>query len=64
MAATIVTLVGSYVGANLAISYIALGVGWISERYSWNGLQIGFRIVAAWIAAISVIILALYFAPD
>ena len=64
MAATIVTLLGSYVGANLAISYIAVGVGWISERYSWNGLQIGFRIVAAWIAAISVIILALYFAPD
>lgn len=52
---TIITLSGSFVGANFALIYAAGGIGWLQERYTQQWLRIGIRVVAAWIAAISVL---------
>ncbi len=59
--ATIITLSGSFVGANLGLVYIAGGVGWLRERFSQQWLRIGLRIIAAWIAAISLLMASLSF---
>jgi hydrogenase/urease accessory protein HupE len=61
LTATIVNLFGSFVGANLALLYIGGGVGWFRERFKGQWSQIGLRIIAAWIAAISVLAASLSF---
>ena len=61
---TILTLTGSFVGANLALIYAAGGIGWLHERYSQQWVRIGLRVVAAWIAAISVLSALLALAPQ
>ena len=57
--ATLISLVGSFVGANLALLFSTGGVGWLTERFTQHWVRIGFRIIAAWIAAISFLMLAL-----
>jgi hydrogenase/urease accessory protein HupE len=61
LTATVVTLVGSFVGANLALLYISGGVGEFQARFKQQWSRIGLRIVAAWLAAISVIMASLAF---
>jgi uncharacterized RDD family membrane protein YckC len=61
---TIITLSGSFVGANLALIYAVGGIGWLHERYSQQWVRIGLRVVAAWIAAISVLSALLALAPQ
>ena len=57
--ATIITLLGSFVGANLALIYVAGGVGWLRERFAQQWLRIGLRIIAAWMAAIGILMLGM-----
>ena len=56
---TLITLAGSFVGANLALLFSTGGVGWLTEHFSQPWVRIGLRIIAAWIAAISFLMLAL-----
>jgi len=53
--ATIITLAGSFAGADLALIYVSGGVGWLRERFKQQWLRIGLRVIAAWIAAISIL---------
>lgn len=57
--ATIITLFGSFAGANLALLYMASGVGWLQERFTQPWLRIGLRIIAAWMAAIAILMLGM-----
>jgi hydrogenase/urease accessory protein HupE len=52
---TIITLAGSFVGANIALIYVTGGIGWLRERFTQHWAHVGLRVVAAWIAAISVL---------
>ncbi len=56
---TIISLAGSFVGANLALLFSTGGVGWLTERFTQPWVRIGLRIIAAWISAISFLMLAL-----
>ncbi len=60
----IITMSGSFVGANIGLLYVAGGVFFLKERYPQQWLQIGFRVAAAWLGAISLVMLALSFATD
>ena len=60
--ATLMTLAGSFVGANLFVPSVADGVAWIRQKYTKHWVQVGIRVVAAWICAISVLMTALAFA--
>lgn len=62
--ATLLMLLGSFAGANLALFYTALCTGWLHQRFPQKWIQFGVRIIAAWIAAISLIMAALNFAPE
>jgi hydrogenase/urease accessory protein HupE len=57
--ATIITIAGTYVGANLALLYSSGGIGWLRQRFDQPWARIGLRVIAAWIAAISCLMLAL-----
>lgn len=61
LTATIVTLFGSFIGANLALLYISSSIGWFKDRFKGQWSRIGIRIVAAWLAAISVLMASLAF---
>jgi hypothetical protein len=62
--ATLITLAGSFTGAGLAVLYGSAGLGWLRERYPAAWMDIGQRVAAAWIAAVSALMLALAFAPQ
>lgn len=53
--ATVITLAGSFVGANLVLFYVSGAVGALRERFTRHWLAVGLRVVAAWIAAIAVL---------
>ena len=57
--ATIISLLGSFVGVNIILLYVSGGVGWLRERFNQRWVAIGLRIAAAWIAAISVLMASL-----
>ncbi len=57
--ATLMTLAGSFVRANLFVPSVADGVAWIRQKYTKHWVQVGIRVVAAWICAISVLMTAL-----
>jgi hydrogenase/urease accessory protein HupE len=57
--AMIVTITGAYIGQNLALFYATGGIGWLRDRFNKPWALIGLRIIAAWIAAISCLMLAL-----
>jgi hydrogenase/urease accessory protein HupE len=53
--ATIVTLAGSFCGANLALFYVSGAVGSLRERFTQHWVAVGLRVVGAWLAAIAVL---------
>ena len=57
--ATLISLLGSFVGANLVLLYSSGGIGWLKERFKQPWIRVGLRVIAAWIAAISILMLAL-----
>jgi len=58
-----ITFFGSFVGAGLSVAYLAVVFAVIRNSYPWVWVPIALRIVAAWIGAISLLMLALMFAP-
>lgn len=60
----VITMTGSLVGASVALIYIAGGAVYVRERYRQKWVNIAFRVVAAWMGAISLVMLALEFAPN
>ena len=61
-AATIITLAGSFVGANLTLFYVSGAIGLLHERFTQHWVEVGLRVAAAWIAAVAVLMGALAFA--
>ena len=57
------TMSGSMVGANVGLLYIFGLVNVVRERYTWPWVGIAFRVAAAWLGAIALLMLALGFAP-
>jgi len=57
--AAIVTMTGSFVGAGVALFYVSGGIQVLRERFPQEWARIGLRIAAAWIAAVSCLMLAL-----
>ena len=57
------TVSGSVLGANLALLYLAAGVDWVSGKLDAPWIGIAFRVLAAWIAALAMLMAALAFAP-
>lgn len=58
----IFTMSGSFVGANLGLLYLFGICLVIRERCPWPWVDIAFRVAAAWLAAIALLMLALGFA--
>ena len=59
-----ITMAGSLVGANVGLLYIYAVILMVKERYTWQWVGVAFRVVAAWLGAISLLMLALQFAPS
>ncbi|MEM1050059.1 MAG: HupE/UreJ family protein [Pseudomonadota bacterium] len=55
------TMSGSIVGANLGLLYLYGFNTIVRERYTWDGVGIAFRVIAAWVGAIALLMLALGF---
>ncbi len=55
----IITMSGSVVGANLGLLYIFGFAYVVRERYTWPWVAIAFRVAAAWLGAIALLMLAL-----
>lgn len=62
LGAMLITLAGSFFGAILLVLYVAGSVDWIRQKYTKHWVEVGIRIVAAWICAISILMTALAFA--
>ncbi len=60
----VITMAGSIVGANLGLLYLFGIMHVIKERYTWPWVSIAFRVAAAWIGAIALLMLALGLAQD
>ena len=60
----IITMSGSVAGANLGLLYIFGMIHLIRERYTWPWVAIAFRVAAAWLGAISILMLALGLAAN
>jgi hydrogenase/urease accessory protein HupE len=58
-----VTMSGSLAGLNILMLYLSGLVVVLNERIKWAMLPVAFRIGAAWIAAVSSMMLAIQFAP-
>ena len=59
----VITMSGSIVGANVGVLYVSGLIVLIRERYTAAWIAIALRVVAAWLGAISLVMLALQFAP-
>jgi len=59
LGAMITTITGTYIGANVALFYASGSIGWLRDRFNKPWALIGFRVIAAWIGAISCLMLAL-----
>jgi hydrogenase/urease accessory protein HupE len=55
-------LLGTGLGASLALTAIVAGTSYIASVGDWNWCRIGARILGSWIAASAVLVLALRFA--
>ena len=60
----IITLAGSLVGANLGLLYLFGAAFYVRERFQQVWVGVALRIAAAWIGAVSIVMLALRFAPE
>jgi hydrogenase/urease accessory protein HupE len=58
----IITMTGSVLGANAGFLYVLGFVLFVRDRFMWEWVKIAFRVVAAWLGAISLVMLALGFA--
>lgn len=61
-AATLITIAGSFVGANLTLFYVSGALGLLRERFTQHWVGVGLRVAAAWIAAVALLMGALAFA--
>lgn len=59
-----ITMLGSFLGSNVFLLYLAGMVIVVTDRFDWKWVPIAFRVVAAWVAAISAIMLAFHIAPE
>lgn len=57
----VITMSGSIVGANLGLLYLFGLTRFIRERYRWPWVDIACRVVAAWMGAVALLMLALGF---
>ena len=55
----IITMSGSVIGANLGLLYIFGIIHFVRERYTWPWVDIAFRVAAAWLGAIALLMLTL-----
>ncbi|WP_425045524.1 hypothetical protein [Primorskyibacter sp. S87] len=55
----VITMSGSLVGANIGLLYLWGFTYFVKQRLLWPWVGIGFRIAAAWVAAIALLMLAL-----
>ena len=55
----IVTMSGSIIGANLGLLYIFGIINFLREKFTWSWVPIAFRVAAAWVGAVSILMLAL-----
>lgn len=53
------TVVGSLIGANIALLFVSGGVNWLREHFVGEWSLVALRILAAWIATISISMMAL-----
>lgn len=58
------TMTGSIVGANLGLLYLFGALHFITERFKQAWVSIAFRVAAAWLGAIALLMLALEFATS
>ncbi len=58
----VITMSGSIVGANIGLLYLWGITHFLKERFTWAWVGIGFRVAAAWLGAIALLMLALEFA--
>jgi hydrogenase/urease accessory protein HupE len=62
LAAATLTLIGTGIGASVALALIAVGASYLIGVRKWIAPRIGMRILGSWIAASAVLVLALRFA--
>jgi hydrogenase/urease accessory protein HupE len=58
----VITMTGSIIGANIGLLYVFGLILFVREHYSWNWVGIALRVLAAWLGAISLVMLALQYA--
>lgn len=58
----VITTSGSIVGANIGLLYLWGFTHFVQDQYPWPWVRIAFRVAAAWIGAIALLMLALAFA--
>lgn len=64
LGARIVMITGALLGANIAVFYMSMGVNGALVKFDRPWVRIGFRIGAAWLTAISMVMLAMRYAPQ
>jgi hydrogenase/urease accessory protein HupE len=62
LAVATLTLIGTGIGASLALAAVVLGASYVVGVRKWSALRIGVRILGSWIAASAMLVLALRFA--
>jgi hydrogenase/urease accessory protein HupE len=55
---TAVTVSGSLVGVTVGLLYAAGGLSWLLDRFRQPAVRVGFRVAAAWVAAIALLMTA------
>ena len=55
------TLVGTGLGASLALAIIVTGMNYLTRVREWNWARLGGRILSSWIAASAILVLAVRF---
>ena len=58
----VITMTGSIVGANVGFLYLFGATHFIETRYPFDWVRIALRVLAAWLAAIALVMLALGYA--
>ena len=59
----VAVILGTFLGANFGLLLFAVGPDLVKEQAPWSWVPIAFRVAAAWVAAIALLLLALKFAP-